>query len=184
MSGGLRVPKTRPVKPEMPSFADLVDSSADIATTFTQRTSIVPPWLEVAFEEIGTYEIVGVEDNPRIIEYLETVKGGLPKDTTLHDEIAWCAASHNWCYKQVGIKGTNKPNARSWLKFGIRLTEPRFGCTVVLKRGKEAWMGHVGFFLDQHSGFVRLLGGNQKNRFGINNYKIADVLDYRWPKGY
>ena len=179
MSGGLPklFSKNKPLN-EMPSYADL--PLEDTSSTFTVRASWnTPEWLDVAFGEIGILEIAGDKDHPRIIEYLSTVK--LSKDMKLHDEIAWCAASVNWILKTGGSKGTNKPNAKSYLDWGIKLLEPKFGCIVILNRGTEAWQGHVGFFLDQSKGFVTLLGGNQNNRFGINKYKMSDIEGYRWP---
>ena len=178
MSGGLPkiFSKNKPLN-EMPSYVDM--PLEDTSSTFTVRTWNVPSWLDVAFGEIGILEVVGDKDNPRIIEYLSTVK--LPKDMKLHDEIAWCSASHNWCYIQAGLKGTNKANAKSFLNWGIKLDKPKFGCTVIFNRGTEAWQGHVGFWLDERAGYVVSLGGNQSNRFGINLYKVSDVEGYRWP---
>ena len=138
----------------------------------------IPPWLTVALTQMGTTEIPGPESNSRIDEYLKVV--GQPAD----DDIAWCAAGANWCVVESGYKGTGKANAQSFMHDSnfIKLDKPRLGCIVVFKRGSEPWMGHVGFWLDMHRKYIRLLGGNQSNRFGINNYKENTVLGYYWPK--
>ena len=141
----------------------------------------IPYWLTIALTQVGTTEIVGPSgSNSKIEEYLEVV--GMPAD----DDIAWCAAFANWNLVKAGYKGTGKANAQSFLhdKNFIKLAEPRLGCIVVLKRGTEPWMGHVGFWLDMHKKYIRLLGGNQSNRVGINNYKDDNdtVMGYFWPK--
>ena len=109
MTGWMRtgLGKNVVTKRMMPSYVDIGLDGGEVATTFTAyaRDKVVPWWLDIAFEEIGTKEILGGQDNPRILEYLSTVK--LPKDMAKHDEIAWCAAFVNWSLKGAGLKGTN-----------------------------------------------------------------------------
>ena len=138
----------------------------------------IPYWLTVALTQVGTTEIPGPESNSKIDGYLKTV--GMPSD----DDIAWCSGFACWCLEEAGFKSTRKPNAQSFLhsRNFIKLDEPRLGCIVVLKRGTEPWMGHVGFWLDMYRRYIRLLGGNQANRVGINNYKEDTVMGYFWPK--
>lgn len=138
----------------------------------------IPEWMVVAFNMIGTTEIPGPESNSKIDEFLKVV--GMPSD----DDIAWCSAFACWDLEEVGLRSTRKPNAQSFLhdKNFIKLDKPIFGCIVVFKRGTEPWMGHVGFFIDLFKGWIRLLGGNQSNRVGVNNYSKDDVLGYFWPK--
>jgi uncharacterized protein (TIGR02594 family) len=92
----------------------------------------------------------------------------------------------------VGLEGTHSAAARSWLKWGHRLSTPAFGCVVVLKRGGKnepgrdviKARGHVGFFIDQCTpGEITILGGNQSNKVCERNYPLDRVLDYRWPQG-
>jgi len=85
-----------------------------------------PKWLVIARNEIGVREVPGTRDNARVLEYLATVlKTRLPR--WFRDETPWCAAFVNWCLEQGGIKGTGKPNARSYIKYGKRLDKPRVG---------------------------------------------------------
>lgn len=135
----------------------------------------IPSWLIIALQEMGQQEIVGRESNPRINEYLSVC--GLPGD----DEIPWCAAFINWVLKQSGKNYTGEALARSFVSSGIKLSVPILGCVTVLKRGKYKWQGHVGLYMDHYGGKIQILGGNQHNRVGINSYRIADVLAYRWP---
>lgn len=135
-------------------------------------------WYDIALQEIGQKEVQGGE-NPRILEYHNA--------TSLHakeDEVPWCSAFVNWCMKQADIEGTNLANARSWLDWGVRLTSPKKGCVVVLKRGAPP-SGHVSFFdsfASSDKTKLLCLGGNQGDRVKFSVYKVADVLGYRWPK--
>ena len=138
----------------------------------------IPPWLTVALTQIGTKEIPGPGSNTEIDEYLKVV--GMPAD----DDIAWCSGFACWSLEEVAVRSTRKPNAQSFMDDNnfIKLDKPRLGCIVVFKRGSEPWMGHVGFYLDISKGYIRLLGGNQSNRVGINNYSEKTALGYYWPK--
>ena len=137
-------------------------------------------WYKKALEELGTTEIVGGEHNERIVEYHATTS--LHADT---DEVPWCSSFVNWCMEQVGIKGTGSAAARSWLKWGMRIEEPRTGCLVVLKRGDNPRSGHVGFFVESvnHGKHINIVGGNQSNMVKLATYPAEDVLAYVWPKG-
>lgn len=133
----------------------------------------IPYHLTIALSQLGTTEIPGKQSNSKIDEYLKTVN--IPGN----DEIPWCSAFINWCLLQADIQPTGEPNARSFLRFGERLSLPDLGCIVVLSRGTKSWQGHVGFYLDYHRGLIRILGGNQKNRVGINAYSVKKLLGYR-----
>lgn len=138
----------------------------------------VPPWYEVALREVGEKEISGTEDNPRIVEYLGTTT--LP--SAQHDEVPWCSAFVNWCFAQVGIAGTRRANARSWLTWGRELRSPRTGCVVVLWRKHPALdTGHVAFYSASTERSLRLLGGNQRNSVCDAYYPAYRVLGFRWP---
>lgn len=136
----------------------------------------LPRWYEVAKGEIGIKEIPGDEHNSRILEYHNA--------TSLQatpDEIPWCSSFVNWCMRQANFHGTDSAAARSWLRWGESLDEPREGCIVVLKRGSSQWQGHVGFYVGESTdGFIDVLGGNQKNAVNISRYPASKLLDYRW----
>ncbi|MGL4677802.1 MAG: TIGR02594 family protein [Plesiomonas shigelloides] len=128
---------------------------------------------EIAKGEIGQKEIVGPADNQRIVEYHGT--------TTLKatdDETPWCSAFVNWCHHQAGIPGTNSAAARSWLNWGVSVTDPQEGDVVIFKRGNPP-SGHVAFFVKREGDIIRCLGGNQSDQVKISGYKVADVLGYR-----
>ena len=133
----------------------------------------IPYHLTIALTQMGVIEFAGRDSNMIIDKYLQSV--GIQGN----DEIPWCAAFTNWCLNEADIVTDGKPNARSFLRFGKRLTTPELGCVVVLSRGTKSWQGHVGFYLDYHRGLIRILGGNQKNRVGINAYSSNKLLGYR-----
>lgn len=141
----------------------------------------VPPWLTIARREIGVKERAGKDDHPRIVEYLRTVI----RLDNVHDEIPWCSAFANWCMAQAKVDGTGSAAARSWLRWGASLKEPKPGCVVVCWRGSPAdhVHGHVGFFdhLDLKRRLIYLLGGNQGNQVGVAPRPLEQVLGYRWP---
>ena len=135
----------------------------------------IPRWTRIALAHIGESEIAGVANNRWVVDCLKSV------GITGPDEIAWCSASLNWCMEAAGKCGTGSALARSWMKWGKAIPTPRFGCVVVLKRGKLAWQGHCGQFIDAYGGKVYVLGGNQGDRFGVSAYNLSDLLGYRWP---
>lgn len=136
---------------------------------------MIPKHLDIALNEIGVTEIPGSGNDPRIAEYLKSV--GLPG----RDVIPHCAAFVNWCLEKAGFEGTGSGLARSYLRWGFQCP-PMLGCIVVLKRGIDPTKGHVGFFLDESRGFIRILGANQGDRVGVNAYSKLRLLDYRWMK--
>ncbi len=138
-----------------------------------------PKWMSVARNEIGVKEYSGSADNPDVVKYLKSVDI-LSMSAQRNDETAWCSAFVNWCMEEVGIKGTEKANARSWLEWGEKLEVPEVGCVTVLWRGEpKGWQGHVGFFVKETPSYVYLLGGNQSNQVKIQKYPKNRVLDYR-----
>ena len=136
---------------------------------------MIPKHLEIAFGELGQAEVPGPGTNPRIALYLTGV-GMAPSD-----EIPWCSAFVNAVIVRANHKGTNRANARSWLEWGVP-TVPVLGAVCVLWRiNPENPSGHVGFYLDQDSYGVYLLGGNQSDKVCIRRYPLERVLGYRVP---
>ena len=154
------------------------------------KAPYIPPvgedfaWMAIAEKEKGTFEIPGSENNPRVLEYLQSTTN-LDKASKSKDETPWCSAFVNWCLKQAGYEGTNSALARSWLKWGQPLLEPRKGCIVVFTR--EVKFGHVGFFIERTETYIKVLGGNQQNletkiyEVSEKDYPISDLLGYRIP---
>jgi uncharacterized protein (TIGR02594 family) len=136
-----------------------------------------PSHMLIAFKELGITEFAGHADNPRISEYLSVVN--MPGK----DEIYWCAAYASWVLKKDGYVFTWQPDAKSFLKFGIHTTLPYFGNIAVFDRGKESWMGHVGFIVDDSINYIMLLSGNVRNRVCVEPYPKSKLVDIRDPRG-
>lgn len=71
--------------------------------------------------------------------------------------------------------------ARSYLKWGEALAEPRVGAIAVFSRGSNPAEGHVGFWLGETEDSIVLLGGNQGNAVSVARYAKARLLGLRWP---
>jgi uncharacterized protein (TIGR02594 family) len=93
----------------------------------------------------------------------------------------WCAAFVNAVLDKTGYKGSNSLMARSFLKVG-RAVPPggeELGDIVVLRRGRYAWQGHVGFLSYLTKDKVCLLGGNQNDKVSLKLFPLKDVLGIR-----
>ena len=134
--------------------------------------------LKIAFNELGTEEIVGEKHNPEVLKYAKDTK--IAGITT--DEIPWCSTFVNWVAWKAGLQYTGKANARSWLNVGTKVTQPEPGDIVVFWReSPQSWKGHVGIFLGFSADRKRVycLGGNQGNRVSISGYRANTVLSYQ-----
>ena len=160
-------------------LVEFIDDAPLMLERFVELKGSAFPWYDIAkIEEMtGVEELRGPKHNPRILEYHAT--------TTLHandDETAWCSSFVNWCVKQAGLTGTNSARARSWAQWGSRLSDPREGCIVVLKRPPSPTAGHVAFYAGSHSrSRLLLLGGNQGDQVSYSSYSVDHVIGYRWP---
>ena len=131
----------------------------------------------------GTTEKKGAEHNPKIVRMWKSLKKGFHyiKD----DETAWCSAFANAITEDCGYEASDLPNAVSWLDVGTPIDKPVKGCVVVLwRKSKNSGYGHVGFYVnDTEDGkYHNLLGGNQKDKVGIDPYPKSRVLGYRLLK--
>ena len=136
-----------------------------------------PDWYSVAHAYIGLEEIVGSEHNETILEFWKNCK--LPfRD----DETPWCAGFVGGVLEKCGIKSTRSGMARSYLKWGKAIDQPRLGAIVVFWRvSRYSTSGHVGFVAGElDGGFLPTLGGNQGNKVCIKPYPKSRILGYRW----
>lgn len=170
-----------PISARTPSAASNVqqaNQNVSMTADYT-KPKLQPPWLAIAMLEADVAEVPGRGDNPRIVEYLQSTT--IPTELW-HDETPWCSAFVNWVFKQVGISGTDRANARSWQKWGQPLMQPRLGCVVILsapERGPAA--GHVGFYVSETPSLISVFGGNQRNQVCVKPYERRRLIGYRWP---
>lgn len=136
-----------------------------------------PRWLTLARAYIGTREIKGPRHEPQILNWWATIKAPWFKD----DETPWCAAYVGGVLEEAGIRSSRNAAARSYLKWGERLTKPALGAVVVFSRGGG---GHVGFVVGRDTrGRLMVLGGNQGDAVNIKPFNEDRILGYRWPAG-
>lgn len=133
--------------------------------------------LHVALGEIGHKEVAGEGNSADVVKYSQEQ----PAFSYIKsDSVPWCAIFINWCLNKVGIKGTAKANARSFLSWGVPVQKPIVGDVVVFWRGKKSgWQGHVGFFVNQIGDNIYVLGGNQSDSVSIAPYSKKQLLGYR-----
>lgn len=135
-------------------------------------------YMEIARSLIGTKEIAGKADNPKIVEMYKTVGHAWVE----HDEVAWCAAFVGYCLEKAGIRSTRALNARSYLNFGTKvdLASAKEGDIVIFSRGTGG-QGHVAFFISSTATQIKVLGGNQGDAVTIANHPKSRLLDVRRP---
>lgn len=134
--------------------------------------------LQIALSQYGVSEIIGKEHNPKIIQYAKET--GF--NEVIDDETSWCSIFMNWCAMKAKLKRSNSKVARSWLKIGEAVTEPKVGDVVIFWRGNpSSWMGHVGIYIghSEDGKYIYCLGGNQGNQVSIKDYPTKQLLGYR-----
>lgn len=138
---------------------------------------MIPRWIELARSMIGLHEVKGDTHSPEILAMWKDIKRGGIKN----DETPWCAAFVGAMLERAGITSSRFESAKSYLAWGIPLTEPAFGCVVVFSREGG---GHVAFVVgrDEHCNLL-VLGGNQGDEVSIKSFQTTRVTGYRWPEG-
>ena len=135
-----------------------------------------PSWMAEAWRELGQSELSGSAHNPRIVAMFDEL-GHLGQP----DETAWCAAFVGACLERAGIASTRSLLARSYLEWGETSDTPDIGTVVVLPRGNDPALGHVGFLVGASDARVFLLGGNQSNAVTVAAFDRSLVLGFRQP---
>jgi uncharacterized protein (TIGR02594 family) len=136
--------------------------------------------IQIARTYLGTKEIKGAADNPKIMEMYRTVG----HTQVEHDEVAWCAAFVGFCLEKAGLASTRKLNARSYLTWGEKVAGPeqaREGDVVIFTRGANTAQGHVAFFVKAAGAQIEVLGGNQSDAVSVARYARSRLLGIRRP---
>ena len=133
--------------------------------------------LLVMLEHYGFKEIPGDKHNEFIVAMFKEIGFEWVKD----DETAWCSAVLNYFCLKVGYERSKSLAARSWLKMGTEVFEPKIGEDIVIfwREAKDGPFGHVGLYISTILDIVYVLGGNQNNQFNISGYPKERVLGYR-----
>lgn len=144
-------------------------------------------WVAKARSMIGTAEIVGKAENPKIVEMWKVGFNATGQSHRLKESV-WKTENTPWCGAFVAwVMATSQlskhipasfPLARSWAKAGTALSKPAYGCVVVFSRGN---MGHVGIVVGKDKkGNLMVLGGNQGDAVNIKPFALSRVIAYRW----
>ena len=136
--------------------------------------------MTIARSYLGTKELKGSADNPKIMEMYRTVG----HDWVEQDETARCAAFVGHCLEKAGFTSTRKLNARSYLSWGEKVAGPdqaKEGDIVVFTRGPNTSQGHVAFFLRTVGAQIEVLGGNQSDSVTVARYAKSRLLGIRRP---
>lgn len=127
----------------------------------------------LAVADVGTVEW-SKGHNPKVVQYFRDA--GHPE--VVNDETAWCAAFVGAMLRRSGIPSTGLLTAQSYLDWGdkIPVLAMEQGDICIVKRGTQAWQGHV-FFVHKFDG-KRLwgLGGNQSNSVSIQEFPVDSTI--------
>lgn len=97
-------------------------------------------------------------NNKDIVRYLQSTD--LNRDAARDDNTAWCSSFANWCMEQAGYKGTDSALAESWVNWGQKIDEPRYGAITVVTRSANPVKYHVGFYVGM--GQLRVPDGEEE----------------------
>lgn len=138
------------------------------------------PWLESAFQLIGSREQPGLGSNEAIIGWAQNLGISDYHD----DDIPWCGLFVAHC---IGSQLSEESlpvyplRARSWLNFGCSLS-PQLGAVMVFwRQNPDCGKGHVGFYWAEDQDYYHILGGNQSNSVSITRVAKNRLLSARWP---
>lgn len=92
----------------------------------------------------------------------------------------WCADAMNVWLRRAGYKGTGSRAARSFKRYGQRLSGPQAGAIVVFPRGRSG--GHVGVISAVNGSTIRVISGNHNNRVAEADYPTARAIAFVRPQ--
>ena len=132
------------------------------------------PMIRTAVGLYGTTEISGAQNNPKIVEFFHATGQRNIND----DETHWCSAFIMYCAKMNGLDYPKNAVARSWMKVGKKVEQPRVGDLVVFGWG-QSYHGHVAIYLGETDHGVICLGGNQGDEVNVMVFSKESILGYR-----
>lgn len=151
----------------------------------------MPEWMTIAESYIGLKELPGRSlHNPTILGWLKRYALNIGKWGKSRDETPYCAAFVSHCLESSGHRSTRHGLAVKYADWGKQSTLKK-GAIVVIRRkrgpnttGSGRGGYHVAFLWKWDKRFIWLLGGNQRNKVGINAYskKNYDIIAVRWPR--
>lgn len=126
---------------------------------------------------VGIKEVPGTGDNSQILAMLK-----LDHTWPEHDEVPWCSAFVNYIAWLMRLPRSKSLMARSWLDVGVPIpsfkAKPGYDI-VIISRGNNPRLGHVGFFSSIVDFNVNILGGNQSNTVSVAEFDSDRILGIR-----
>ena len=140
-------------------------------------------WVNVARSLIGTKELPGPANNPKIMGWGNALGAKVLGIPYTADSIPWCGLFTAWCIHSAGLVPPKIAiRASEWGKFGLPLSltgTPPLGAIAVFNREGG---GHVGFVVGIHAnGDLDILGGNQGDAVNVRRFSRARLKHLRWP---
>lgn len=138
----------------------------------------MPKWVGIALSLVGIAEIVGKQHNPKIINWLITLKAWW-KD----DETAWCGTFVAHCLKEAGlVPPKNWFRAKEYGGYGEGCSKSDIPFGAICVKSRKGG-GHVFFAVAKSSNGQTIygLGGNQGNKVSIVPFALSDIDAVRWP---
>lgn len=133
---------------------------------------------DLAQRFVGTAEVPGAGDNPRIMSMLR-----LDGDWPQGDEVPWCSAFVNYIAWLLRLPRSKALNARSWLGVGRPIAladaQPENDVVVFWRGSADAATGHVGLYAGVEGDRVLVLGGNQGDSVSVSGYPMSRLLGVR-----
>lgn len=127
------------------------------------KNETAPKILVEAYKLIGTKELLGKDNNPKILAWAREL--GLEKIYTA-DEIPWCGLFVAYVCLKAGKEVVKSPLwARNWLNYGTKQDIAMLGDILVFERGANS--GHVGIYIGEDTKAYYVLGGNQGDMVSI-----------------
>lgn len=137
-------------------------------------------WMNTAKSLLGTKELAGSANNPKILSWAKTVGGSVSRYYT-NDAIPWCGLFVAYCFVKNGFAVRQSSlSSLDWLNWGVKLSRPSFGAVMIFIRPGG---GHVGFYVSEDKDTYHILGGNQSDSVSITRVAKNRLKGIRWPAG-
>ena len=137
---------------------------------------IIPvPWLDQLETVRGAPTLTGSPPTPLITEAFALTTFGPLNGVTP----ASCSAGMNWAFDKVGIKGTGRADAVSWLQWGIDCPLQRGAVGIFRWDDGSHHVSCCDHIIDAN--IAAFLGFNQGHFVQMSNYYRKYLIGTRWP---
>jgi len=139
-----------------------------------------PPWMTFAEQQLGTAEVPGPGNNPKILQWAARL-GSKLGIAYREDATPWCGVFVGMCIAAAGLQPPGiAVRAKSWALWGQELRTPCEGAVLVFERPGG---GHVGFYAAERPDAYLVLGGNQGDKVSKAWIAKSRCIAIRWAPG-